>query len=152
MFYSSWKMIRNMESHNLWTEWERNVGEKIELVLKMIVRHMPSILSVFTDGSCTLFLNFSSFVRRDRDPQENSKRCYQDGAIRSNSRTFTGSYSSTRRVESSAIVQNRGILMRASSKKIKTLRRRRQNCPADWSSPLATLPLCAIRLVPEIYF
>lgn len=41
------------------------------------IRHMPSILSVFTDGSCTLLHNFSSFIRRDRDPQENSKRCYQ---------------------------------------------------------------------------
>lgn len=129
------------------------VGEKIELALKMIVRHMPSILSVFKDGSCTFFLNFSSFIRRDRDPRKTRKDVIRGGeAIRSNSLTFTGSYSSTRRVESSAIVQNRGILMRAFSKKIKTLRRRRQSCPADWSSPLATLPLCAIRLVPEIYF
>lgn len=118
------------------------------------IRHMPSTLSVFTDGSCTLLHNFSSFIRRDRDPQENSKRCYQ-GVRRSLIQfpaQFTGSYSSTRRVESSAIVQNRGIPTWASSKKIKTLRRRRQSCPAGWSSPLATLPLCATRLVPENIF
>lgn len=152
-----YQLLKNDQRRGIGIIYERNgrLSEKIELVPKMIVRHMPSILSVLTDGSCTLFLNFSSFVRRDRDPRENSEKDVQGGgeAIRSNPRAFTGcSYSSTRRVESSAIVQNRGILMRASSKKIKTPRRRRQSCPADWSSPQATLPLCAIRLVPEIYF
>lgn len=59
------------------------VGEKIELALKMIVRHMPSILSVFKDGSCTFFLNFSSFIRRDRDPRKTRKDVIRGGVRRS---------------------------------------------------------------------
>ena len=67
-------------------------------------------------------------------------------------RTFTGSCSSMRRVESSAIVESRGILPWMSSKKIKTLRRHRRSCLAGWSSPLAVPPPCATRPAPGISF
>ena len=80
-----YQLLKNDQRRGIGIIYERNgrLSEKIELVPKMIVRHMPSILSVLTDGSCTLFLNFSSFVRRDRDPRENSEKDVQGGVRRS---------------------------------------------------------------------
>lgn len=101
---------------------------------------------------CSLSHNFSSLIRRDRTPWKTRKDVIRGEAIFSAdpARTFTGLCSSARRVESSAIVENRGILLWMSSKKIKTLRKRRRSCQVGWSSPLAKQPLCAIRRAPKI--
>lgn len=147
--------MRKMQSHNLWTEWERNVDEKIELVPRMIV-HSAHALDLISFHRWIVYALAQFFIlhkARSRSPGKLEKMLSGGEAISDPvPAQFTGSYSSTRRVESSAIVQNRGIPTWASSKKIKTPRRRRQSCPAGWSSPLATLPLCATRLVPENIF